>query len=1215
MISEDDALLYAFRRNAFVAASAGTGKTHRLTSLYVLLTLGLTSMGASAENERAAPILPSRILATTFSRAAASEIRARIERALRAVAAGDAPPALGEVIAHRLAILGAAAPSGATVVERARAAIDDLPRAQIDTLHGVAHHLVRAHALALGVSPGASIVDEDEGREIIGAAVDGVLAAALADAPTRAAGQALLRSTGGLDALRVASARLFERLDEDGLSVDALASPDHEAEARGLLHELATVASACAANSGSRALGAAARALVASSPSGECAPNLDDATRARVVDLFVQRKPGGASATPADDAFDSFRKRFGSGSNRERAHRLVAFVDAASGLVERERGIVDILSRIHSAIAIERRRRDVLSFGDVLRIARQGLVGSSRISREARRSFDALFVDEFQDTSMVQRDLVFLLRETERSFAQRVGRGAPGADDIEGHGLFVVGDRKQSIYAFRGADVTVFSSVAVELAGEPAARALGLDASAARPADRAVADFVSLRTSHRSGEAILAFVNALARADFRALGADLAYADAEELVPATSSSSEVVVVRGDGTPLPIDLENFMPQEALAAMFASDAHAAGFAFRDIAILARRRSTLPLVEHALERAGLPFVVAGRGLYETREVRDVAALLRLLCDPRDRHAAAIVLRGPVVAVSDTSLVELLGDRARDLDLVSGDGRGPRLREGEEAARLKTFRGRFSRARAHLLRSAPGAAIREAIRVFDLDRIVAAMPRARIRLGNLERIAEIADAHGGSTAAFSRWLDRQIAEDIDEPEAVVFSEEDDAIRLTTIHGSKGLDFEAVIVVDLDAAATGRVGAIGYRKAPDGRSATLVVRHRGAGGVRLRSRVLDAATRDAAAQDAAERRRLSYVGITRAKRLLALVEPDGAPVAGSLHHTLRLEMERGAPLGVRVVTASELASQSLRSADRVAKVELGRPRSLPVEVAVHRSTLATTPLSTLRDCERRFQLRYVLGLTEPVQSGQLDLFDESGPDRDERRPADGDEPDPRVLGRAAHGVLERWPLDRWGMPTSEQDVGDALRAAGVDSPELASRLGRILSSRWARGVGEGAARGDVLVEREVDVVRDLTTPDGAFTFSLRGTCDLVLTWLADGAPRRVDVIDYKLRRPVSSLERYAFQLRAYALALATRCGAVRAGVLFLEGGDAPTWLGDDGSGPAIPDHEHARFAAELLDLARRAANARAHDDYRAEQAAHCRAISCGFIVACHPRA
>src|SRR5689334_12713056 len=88
MSAPADEILYAFRTNVVVSASAGTGKTFRLVALYTLLVLGLTSNGEDHDGAPAPPILPSRIAATTFSRAAASEIRARVERVLGAVAAG-----------------------------------------------------------------------------------------------------------------------------------------------------------------------------------------------------------------------------------------------------------------------------------------------------------------------------------------------------------------------------------------------------------------------------------------------------------------------------------------------------------------------------------------------------------------------------------------------------------------------------------------------------------------------------------------------------------------------------------------------------------------------------------------------------------------------------------------------------------------------------------------------------------------------------------------------------------------------------------------------------------------------------------------------------------------------------------------------------------------------------------------------------------------------
>ncbi|MEJ7734703.1 MAG: UvrD-helicase domain-containing protein [Polyangiaceae bacterium] len=131
-----DARIFAFQRNVVVAASAGTGKTHRLTGLYLMLVLGLTSMGQDAASA-APPLSPERIVATTFSRDAAQEMSRRIEAALRAAAGGTPgePLPYAEVIAARQAALGVLVAEG-ELRERAALALRRWSSARIDTLHG-----------------------------------------------------------------------------------------------------------------------------------------------------------------------------------------------------------------------------------------------------------------------------------------------------------------------------------------------------------------------------------------------------------------------------------------------------------------------------------------------------------------------------------------------------------------------------------------------------------------------------------------------------------------------------------------------------------------------------------------------------------------------------------------------------------------------------------------------------------------------------------------------------------------------------------------------------------------------------------------------------------------------------------------------------------------------------------------------------------------------
>src|SRR6185436_122456 len=180
---------------------------------------------------------------------------------------------------------------------------------------------------------------------------------------------------------------------------------------------------------------------------------------------------------------------------------------------EREARILELLEDARRRLAAGKRRAGALGFGDLLRIARDALRDRPEIARAVREEIDVLLVDEFQDTSRVQRDLVYLLREREDAAERRPPGVPPEAAGLAPHGLFLVGDRKQSIYGFRGADVAVFARIAAELTGAAAGEALSLP-EAAWSGVEPVADFVALRESRRSGAAILDFVNAFSSRDF-----------------------------------------------------------------------------------------------------------------------------------------------------------------------------------------------------------------------------------------------------------------------------------------------------------------------------------------------------------------------------------------------------------------------------------------------------------------------------------------------------------------------------------------------------------------------------------------------------------------------------------------------------------------------------------------------------------------------------
>ncbi|WP_437299870.1 UvrD-helicase domain-containing protein [Sorangium sp. So ce426] len=1326
-LAEGDALIYAFRRNVVVAASAGTGKTHRLTALYVLLTLGLTSLGLPDAASAAPPVPPDRIVATTFSRAAAREIAHRVERSLREIARwnGEADIPFADILrARRAAVAGLAGGASLPVAElrkRAEEALARLPAARIDTLHGVAKQIVDRHAIAMGLSPSARILDEEEAQALSDLAVDEALSRALAEGGERAeAARALIAATGGVEAARSEVTRLLDRLDEDGLAPRRLAVSDHAAEAGALARELRRLAAESAAL-GSAAFRAPAAALAAALGREDGgAPFPASAASAPLIELLTQRKPHKSKFTPADEALIAFREALPGETHRDKAQQLLGFLREAPALSRREARIVELLEEIRERLSAIRRTEGGLGFGDLLRAARDGLRDDPAIGAAVRGSVDVLLVDEFQDTSAVQRDLVYLLRERGDAALSRPAGAAPTAAGLSGHGLFLVGDRKQSIYGFRGADVSIFCRVCAELAGAAAGRALELAPALWSPDPSA--DFVALRESRRSTPELLAFINAFSARDFaqdRGAGDgdagaprefEIAYSAAEHLVAAPGRAAEgptdvVLVSDGGGAPdgvdaLVRDARGQLREALIAAAYIArrvrgaggDGAATGdLRFRDVAVLTRRRSTIPLVELALARLEIPYVVAGRALFDAAEVRDLAAILRLLLDPRDRLALATVLRGPVVALSDTSLA-LLAPPGRGLavpllgrwpaaalaqgawspspdDAELDDGRPlpvlARLPAGDRE-RLEAFRARYAGLRRAALRSTPGEAIRAAVTAFDLDRVIAALPRAQARLGNVDRLVSIARRRGGSLASFVRWLDRRIRDEADEPEAAVFSPEDDAVRLTTIHASKGLDFPAVVLLDLNTEPRAAQPGLSYVPAAGDRPAALLVRHY-ARVVDGRSRTgslhdaeaaargpslpvstpaLQAARAEVRARERAERQRLTYVAITRARRELVLVGAEAKPRSGSAWLTLKAAVDAepraaaaadaeprsaAADLGVEAPTLAGTLRATLDASALLAGAKAPAPgtdayaraapapRAPPATGPARAQTVlvAAASLAAFQACPRRFRLRHLLGIGEPAGEGQLGLFDVEGPPElpGEERVELEDGADPRPPGRAVHRVLQRWPRARWGEPTEPQDVAARLTFEGFpphgpDVLRTAERVARFLDGPYARQVrGEEAS-----LLREEALVLDVEPQRAGRRRGARLALSLAIDLAVLHPGGLIDVVEYKRARPRADLSPYELRLRACALALRRRHPdrPVRAGVLFVGAEVEPVWLAASGPMGTFTDDEHARFERELARLAERFAEARAEDRFDGVPAEACRKLRCGFVRACH---
>jgi len=1050
----------AFERNAVVVASAGTGKTHTLVGVLVHLLLG--------EGHREEPVVPSRIVATTFSRRAAREIRERLARELEALAeAPEASRYFGAIEDTRRS-LGRAPVVPRELSKRAARALAYVDDVVVGTLHGFSLGLLRSFAVEAGMPYGVEVSDAADVRARAHAAIVRALETRMREGDA-ACVRALVGLAGGIEGLVGKLRGHFDANEELGLRTEDLGVSSEDVQIverrwQDLRKRVRAVASLDRYD-------AAARAFESAFYPGNQVP-YEVAEAAITAITAVRKSPKAKSDEIELHAFlDTLPRPSDKKKTKvERLYCAYELRDEIAGHTEQLRGI---LAACETELVAARREAGGLGFGEVLGKVHELLETRPDVAIEIGRRFDVLLVDEFQDTSWLQKRIVELLwaEPSAHGTGKRVG-----LSDVRKSGLFVVGDRKQSIYGFRGADVSVFAELCVGLAGREAREKLRVDAGVVYEPPKPVADFFPLRVNRRSEPEILAFVNAFSEQCFASSEEkrelfELCYsAEIEDLLApdpartAAPSPSRVVWVRpklremrssGDKAPR-LAMSTTRRDEARATTNVIRALVSGerpvalangrtvASYKDCAVLALTNEMLDEMAYALAEADVPYVLAGKSFYRAREVLDLTALLSLLVDPGDRLAALTVLRGPFASVSDTTLVALT-DPGRGLRRVSST-----MLEGPRAHLLApddTDRGRVlavvnvvERISPLLGRIGPGAALRAAAHALCFEETLAALPRGRGKVANVRKLMSLADRETDPRALVARVATRAQGTD-DEGEASTFSEEDDAVRLLTVHGSKGLDFPIVFfpqagavvtdagragafVVERDAGPVEREASLGAEtSASRGPHASLGVRLVHPSGLVVDTPAYERARAMDGRRDRAERKRLLYVALTRASHMLFLVgfrrPSKSGSTSGDTACSAVLDAVRTAPSTAELLTvedeADDATGKPVPSSTTPSPPESPPPESPPPESppespppavpkplpkppesprpapvvrlpAFRTLTIAPTSLQDFHHCPRRFQLVHLYGLPEHGQGARA--ADHSAPLADRSAPS-----------------------------------------------------------------------------------------------------------------------------------------------------------------------------------------------------------------------------------
>ncbi|MCX6539004.1 MAG: UvrD-helicase domain-containing protein [Acidobacteria bacterium] len=851
------------RHNVVLEASAGTGKTRVLVGRYV----NLIRQGVD----------PANILAITFTRKAAAEMRERIVDDLRRASTQSPEDAA-----------------------RWRTLRDRLNEIAICTIDAFCLLLLREFPLEADLDPDFQVADETEMVRLVEESLDGTLRIARSRARTHE-DVALLFAQLGEARLREGLAALLGRRQVAALVLRrVLAAGPRDmtgplACARGaqrLTDVLRAVPGGLEAflNEGPvghprfRMLAAAIRAMVrAEHPDPASLRSLIDQLRSH----FLTKGGDPRKRLPSEYDETCFSSKTARTTHQQRLAAIAVGIDDAMRALRRDLNVV--LSRAVwqvFQIAADRHRRTleshgVLDFGELL--ARAGELLSqmdefarSRFLLEAR--YHHVLVDEFQDTSRAQWELVLQL-------VRAWGEGLGLADDAPLRpSIFIVGDRKQSIFGFRDAEVAVL---------DEAAEAIGALRVGEDP-------LRSIRQSFRSAPPLLAFANDVF----------------QEVVKAPERSDAFRYDDRDQFPLDDDAGDEKAEPVLGVIADDEARTCAAAVAaeisdlveratvrdrqtglrrpmrpgDVAILFRSRSSHREFERALESRRIPsYVYKGLGFFDADEVKDIVALVRYVADPASDLRAAALLRSRFVRLSDPGLQRL----APGLATALSDGRPPEGigdLDAEDQRVLGAIRASVPEWLALADRIPPAELVDWILNrtAYAFEIRGARAEQARENVKKMRALIRRIQNRGYLTLGrLAADLDQLSAGD--ESNAVVDAL--DAVSLMTVHSAKGLEFPVVFVVNLARGAGGPPDPIRIApNAPDDEAVAV-------GDFQAEF------DEDVGDRDSEELKRLLYVAITRARDRLYLssatkkgvLTPGRGSLASVLPKTLRDAVARAA--------------------------------------------------------------------------------------------------------------------------------------------------------------------------------------------------------------------------------------------------------------------------------------------------------------------------------
>jgi exodeoxyribonuclease-5 len=1086
-------------RSFLVEAGAGSGKTAVMAGRIAALL--------------AAGAAPRSIAAVTFTELAASELLIRVREFVETLRAGEIPREMRTAFPEGLDA------AGRTNLASAAETIDEIV---CTTIHGFCQRLVTPFPAEADIDAGASVLDPAEADLLFEDTLESWLREALDGTPDSLLAElALTDPENTIKAYRLVAEPLRKRRRLEVTAPDRVAPrvqafldavgafrrlldgvPFVEEETLEILACFERMVAACRTLDPDESAHDLARLFFIEIES--------DLTTTKGAFLKYRGRKGKWQAAAARVGF---AKAEGETQNNLATEAYAACCETWTALAGATgarvlAALVETLAPVVDKFQMAKRAAAAMDFDDLIIATRDLLRDHEPVRRALGQRYLHVLVDEFQDTDPIQTEIFWRLcgdpaeaGEVEAPPDWRAFRIRPGA-------LFLVGDPKQAIYRFRGADVEAYLE----------ARALLV----AQDPD----SLLSIATNFRSCSPILDWVNGrfeeplgrpgqpgfIALDPFRPDPGDGPCVAALD-VPIPSSGE-----RGPGASVVRQSEAEMVAEYCERMIAGGTvidRKTGERRRcrpgDIALLAPTGTDLWRYEAALEDRGVPVATqAGKGFFRRQEIQDLIAVARVLADPRDSLALGALLRGPLVGLTDEALLDIVADLPRE------DGSLPRLSISVDAAAVanpvaRDIIEKLQSLRRRISSTTPFQLLATAVDVLRVRPILIArhdghgeraLANVDLFLG-MARPYAVRGLHAFVEAMSEAWSEGDSQEE-GRPDA-----DEEAVSLVTMHKAKGLEWPIVIPIN----------AMTELREP----AEVIVDRTGQVFMNLLGRNMEGRKEALAVERAElerERARLWYVATTRAREKLVLPRVDAPP---------------------RSKTWLSIIDFDLAS---LPAVPLGR---MPVGVAVggmlagNQQTREIFAEEAARIHDMRREIRWRTPSRE--EGGEQ-------PQHDGVLGADGEEAAPAPLagiagGRARGAVLHKLIEEILTGETAESVAALENRAAELIAMTGKDAVGDPSLGLCAAEIAATTQR--ALRIPEIAAVRDRLVPEASvYAFDQRDDSDEAIFGIADALAVGPDgfvevVVDWKSDVDTSpaAIENYRAQVGAYLAATGAMRGFV----------------------------------------------------------------------------